>query len=210
MRYPSTIFIEDLLRLIRYWISSGDHVILAMDANQDVYSGKLAQELATEPFNMTCLMQRAMGEMVPNSHFSRKGQISTIFGSPGVVTGNGMCYPHWYGVGDHRAMVLEIAALNAFDGSFPTIATPTARILSCRTKRHRGKYCTRLRELIEEHRMNERLQEIHALTGEQYTAAHNQWDNELGDYMRSAEHDCSHYKDGSIEFSPTVGQWLRK
>ena len=58
-----------------------------MDANQDVYSGKLAQELATDPINMTCLMQRAMGEKVPNSHFSGKGQISTVFGSPGVATG---------------------------------------------------------------------------------------------------------------------------
>jgi hypothetical protein len=210
MRYPSTIFIEDLLRLIRSWISSGDHVMLAMDANQDVYSGKLAQELATEPINMTCLMQRAMGEMVPNSHFSGKGQISTIFGSPGVVTGHGMCYPHWYGIGDHRAIVLEIAAFNAFDGSYPTILAPTARILSCKTKRHKEKYCMRLRHLIDEHRMDERLHDIHTLTGEQYIVAHNQWDNELGDYMRSAENDCSHYKDGSIEFSPTVGQWLRK
>ena len=54
------------------------------------------------------------------------------------------------------------------------------------------------------------LQEIRSLTGEEYTLAHNQWDNELGDYMRSAELHCSHYKDGSIEFSPTVGQWLWK
>ena len=69
MRYPSTIFIEDLLRLIGLWISSGDYVILDMDANQDVYSGKLAQELAKEPINMTCVMQRAMGEAVSNSHF---------------------------------------------------------------------------------------------------------------------------------------------
>ena len=88
-----------------------------MDANQDVYSGKLAHELAKEPINMTCLMQKAMGEEVPNSHFGGKGQISTMFGSPGVVTGNGICYPHWYGVGDHRVMVLEIAAMNAFKGS---------------------------------------------------------------------------------------------
>jgi hypothetical protein len=210
MRYPSTIFIVDLLRLIKSWISLGEHVILAMDANQDVYSGKLAQALATEPINMKCLMEKAIGEKVPNSHFSGKGQISTIFGSPGVVTGNGMCYPHWYGVGDHRVMVLEIAALNAFEGSYPTISTPTARILSCRTKRHRDKYCKRLRQLVEEHRMDKRLQEISSLTGDQYILAHNQWDNELGDYMRSAELHCSHYKDGSIEFSPTVGQWLRK
>jgi len=58
--------------------------------------------------------------------------------------------------------------------------------------------------------MDKHLQEISSLTGEQYTLAHNQWDNELGDYMRSAELHCSHYKDGSIKFSPTVGQWLRK
>ena len=210
MRYPATIFIEDLLRLIKPWITSGDHVILAIDANQDVYSGKLARELATEPINMTCLMQRAVGEKVPNSHFSGKGQISTIFGSPGVVTGNGMCYPHWYGIGDHRVMVLEIAALAAFEGSYPTISTPTARILSCRTKRHKEKYCKRLRQLVSDHKMDERLQRIGYLTDEQYTLEHNQWDNELGDYMRSAERHCSHYKDGSIEFSPTVGQWLRK
>jgi hypothetical protein len=107
-------------------------------------------------------------------------------------------------------MVLKIAALNAFEGSYPTISTPTAQILSCRTKRHREKYCKRLRQLVVEHRMDEHLQEISSLTGEQYILAHNQWDNELGDYMRSAELHCSHYKDGSIEFSPTVGQWLRK
>ena len=174
MRYPSTIFIEDLLGLIKPWTTSGDHVILAMDANQDVYSGKLSQELATEPINMTCLMQQAMGEKVPNSHFSGKGQISTVFGSPGVATGNGMCYPHWYGVGDHRVMVLEIAALNAFEGSYPTISTPTARILSCRTKRHKVKYCKRLQQLVVEHQMDTRLQVIGSLTDEQYTLAHNQ------------------------------------
>ncbi len=210
MRYPSTIFILDILKLIKQWISSGDHVILAMDANQDVYSGKLAQELNREPYNMTCLLQRAMGVTVPNSHFSGKGKISTIFGSPGVLTGHGMCYPHWYGIGDHRVMVLEIAASSAFEGSYPTIATPTARILSCRTRRHKDKYCTRLQQLTTEHRMKDRLTKIHLLKGEEYILTHNKWDNELGDYMRNAESTCSHYKDGTIAFSPTVGQWLRK
>ena len=208
MRYPSTIFILDILKLIKQWISSGDHVILAMDANQDVYSGKLAQELNREPYNMTCLLQRAMGVTVPNSHFSGKGKISTIFGSPGVLTGHGMCYPHWYGIGDHRVMVLEIAASSAFEGSYPTIATPTARILSCRTRRHKDKYCTRLQQLTTEHRMKDRLTKIHLLKGEEYILTHNKWDNELGDYMRNAESTCSHYKDGTIAFSPTVGQWL--
>ena len=79
-----------------------------MDANQDVYSRKLSQELAKELINTTCVMQRAMGEAVPNSHFSGGKLISTIFGSSGVVTGQGICFPHLFGIGDHRVMVLKI------------------------------------------------------------------------------------------------------
>ena len=210
MRSPSTIFIIDLLSLISKWTSAGNHIILAIDANQDIYSGRFAQELRRDPYNMTCLLHRTMGETVPNSHFSGKGQISTIFGTPGIITGNGMCYPHWYGIGDHRVMVLELAAHNAFEGAYPTIASPTARILSCKTNRHKVKYCKRLHTLIEEHKMEQRLQSIQSLNGDEYSLAHNKWDYELGDYMRCAENTCSHYRDGTIDFSPTVGQWLRK
>jgi hypothetical protein len=151
-----------------------------------------------------------MGEPVPNSHFTGQGKISTIFGTPGVITGNGICYPHWYGIGDHRVMVLEIAAHTAFEGAYPTIATPTARILSCKTKRHQEQYCKRLRSLLEEHNMDQRLASIQLLEDENYFIAHNKWDNELGDFMKCAENSCSHYRDGTIVFSPTVGQWLRK
>ena len=107
-------------------------------------------------------------------------------------------------------MVLEIAANAAFEGAYPTIATPTARILSCKTKRHQEQYCKRLRSLLDEHKMDQRLASIQLLDGEAYCVAHNKWDSELGDYMISAENACSHYRDGTIEFSPTVGQWLRK
>ena len=151
-----------------------------------------------------------MGEPVPNSHFTGKGKIFTIFGTPGIITGNGMCYPHWYGIGDHRVMVLEIAAYTAFEGAYPTIATPTTRILSCKTKRHQEQYCKRLRSLLDEHKMERWLASIQLLDGENYSITHNKWDSELGDYMRCAESACSHYRDGTIEFSLTVGQWLQK
>jgi hypothetical protein len=39
---------------------------------------------------------------------------------------------------------------------------------------------------------------------------HNKWDNKLGDYMRSAEKACNKYKNDHIDFSPTVGQWLKR
>ena len=52
--------------------------------------------------------------------------------------------------------------------------------------------------------MNKRLNAIHLIEDEQYATARNQWDTELGDYMRSAEKECAHYRDGTIEYSPTV------
>ena len=57
MRYPPNIIILDLLTVIQSWTSTGGHVILANDANQDIYTGKLAKALNEEPINMTCLLQ---------------------------------------------------------------------------------------------------------------------------------------------------------
>ena len=37
---------------------------------------------------------------------------------------------------------------------------------------------------------------------------HDQWDKELGEFMRSAEKICTMFKSCMIEYSPTVGQWL--
>lgn len=84
MRYRSSVFVEDLLHVLHGWLSIGEHVIVAMDTNQNVSLGKLAQDLRQEPYNMTCLLQWATGEQVPISHFSGKGKISMICGSSGV------------------------------------------------------------------------------------------------------------------------------
>lgn len=44
----------------------------------------------------------------------------------------------------------------------------------------------------------------------QYQLMHNKWDNELGDFMASAEEQCTKFKSCHIEFSPTIGQWLKR
>ena len=125
-RYPSTIFVEDIIGAITKWRQEGEQVILAIDANQDVYNGKLASSL--EKFcQMSCLFEPVLGERVPNSHFRGRTAISTMFGSPGLVSNNAICFPHWYGIGDHRVFVLEVSAASLFGGEFPTIATPPAR-----------------------------------------------------------------------------------
>eukprot|EP00956_Cyclotella_meneghiniana_P028832 scaffold68204_cov23-Cyclotella_meneghiniana.AAC.4 len=43
-----------------------------------------------------------------------------------------------------------------------------------------------------------------------YQLMHNKWDDELGDFMASAEEQCPKFKSCQIEYSPTVGLWLER
>ena len=213
-RPPADILIDDLASLISGWRKDGDEVVLALDANQDVYSGKLARALSVGDADLSCLMEPVLGEQVPNSHFRGTGKISTIFGSPGLIQGHAMCSPHWYGIGDHRVFVLELSATSLYGGDLPAIPTPTARQLNCKISRVRLKYCATLTRLTERHKMGIKLQTIQSLRSwlpqSQIHYLHDRWDTELGEFMCSAEKTCTTMKSCLIEYSPTVGQWLRR
>jgi hypothetical protein len=212
-RYPSTIFVEDITNEIVKWRLAGEEVVLAIDANQDVYGGKLALALR-DSCQMACLLEPILGERVPNSHFRGTTAISTVFGTPGLVSNNAMCFPHWYGVGDHRVFVLELSAASLFGGEYPTIATPMARQLNCKITRIRDQYCFHLSKLAQRHQMEKKLQKLTAaslvLSTRQLQPYHNRWDNEWGDFMTSAETKCCKFRSCALEFSPTVGQWLKR
>ena len=213
-RSPSEIFIDDLANQVSIWRTSGDEVIVCVDANQDVYNGALAVRLARPDTDLRCIMEPALGERVPNSHSRGSGKISTIFGSPGLEGGHAMCYPHWYGVGDHRVFMIEISAASLFGGEYPTIARPKSRSLTCKITRIRRKYSTTLSDLVTRHNMESKLDCIQELSNtvsaESVHQMHNKWDREMGDFMRHSEKVCTKFKSCAIEFSPTVGQWLRR
>jgi hypothetical protein len=213
-RYPSTVFIDDILTMIARWRKNGEEVILCIDANQDVYRGKLAMRLALPDIQLTCLMEPALSGPVPNSHFRGTGKISTIFGSPGLVEGHAMCYLHWYGVGDHRVFLLEISAASLFGGDYPKIARPSSRLLTCKITRIRRKYCTSLSKLVERHNMHTKLtlieEQSNLVSCIVNQRGHDKWDKELGEFMRHSEKICTKFKSCAIEYSPTVGQWLKR
>ncbi|KAL3803357.1 hypothetical protein HJC23_009321 [Cyclotella cryptica] len=213
-RYPSTILIEDLTNQILEWRKAGEEVLLCIDSNQDVYTGPLAIALRQASIQMSCMIHQALGEQVPNSHFRGSGKLSTIFGTPGLLEGNAMCYPHWYGVGDHRVFLLELSANSLFGGEYPAIARPTSRQLTCKINRVRTNYCKALTRLVREHNMPVKLTRIQALSGMMSPSAsqaiHDKWDQELGEFMSHAERKCTKFRNCSIEYSPTVGQWLRR
>ena len=132
----------------------------------------------------------------------------------GLVSNNAMCFPHWYGIGDHRVFVLVISATSLFGGEFPTISTPTARSLNCKISRIRNQYCLRLSLLAKQHKMEEKLRKLELthsiLSTTQLQPYHNKWDNEWGELMASSERSCCKFRSCAIEYSPTMGQWLKR
>lgn len=99
-------------------------VILALNANQNIYTGPLATALKDEKYGLSCLFQAATSADAPKSHFSGSEPITNIVGSGGLTVGDAMAYPHWYGIGDHRVFVLEISVASLFGGKFPKIGAP--------------------------------------------------------------------------------------
>jgi hypothetical protein len=213
-RRPDNILLEELLSQMRAWRNAGHEVILSLDANQDIYDGSLAISLVEAPFHMCCLFQQATGEKAPNSHFRGRTPITTIFGSNGLTVGDGMAYPHWYGVGDHRVFVVEVSAASLFGGKYPTVGSAAARTLNCKISRCRAQYNSVLKSLCDRHKMHEKLLRLKCLddnvTPAQYQLMHNRWDNELGEFMSSAEEQCTKFKSCQIEYSPTVGIFIKR
>ena len=157
------ILVEDLLKEIARWRLAGFEVILALDANQNIYTGPLATALQDERYGLSCLFQAATGSDAPKSHFRGSEPITTIFGSGGLTVGDAMAYPHWYGVGDHRVFVLEVSAASLFGGKYPKIGAPSSRALNCKISRIRRNYNNVLKSLVRRHKMHEKLMRIKAL-----------------------------------------------
>jgi hypothetical protein len=154
---------EDLLHEISEWRASGHQVILALDANQNVYTGPFATALRDDKYGMACLFQEATGAEAPNSHFRGSEPITTFFGTGGLTLGDAMAYPHWYGIGDHRVFVLEVSAESLFGGKYPTIGSPSSRSLNCKIACVCRNYNNVLKSLVQRHRMHEKLMAINAL-----------------------------------------------
>lgn len=60
--------------------------------------------------------------------------------------------------------------------------------------------------------MRDKLQLISDLSASPLDAQrlHEKWDTELGNFMKHSEGGCTKFKSCAIEYSPTVGQWIRR
>jgi hypothetical protein len=111
---PRTIFYNHLLEFIAKCRANGEEVVLFIDANENVYTGRLARALSGDDFNMKEQFFTVTGKQAPASHANGSRPITGLFATAGVKFLNIFQSAHKAGLGDHRYTVYDVNATSVF------------------------------------------------------------------------------------------------
>ncbi len=143
---PRMLFRQHLTAAIDKWRRAGERIILFMDHNEHVYDGTLGKALSNrEGRNLHEVILKQTG--IPmGATFSRGSHpIDGLWASDDLNFSNSCVMPFGYGVGDHRAFILDIP-LESLIGVNPRwIVRPASQRLNSRIPRC-GKAYSKSRE----------------------------------------------------------------
>jgi len=184
-----------------------------MDYNEHVYDGMLGKALSDrEGLNLREVILDITGVQTGATFFRGSHPIDSLWASADLDISNACVMPFGYGVGDHRAFILDIL-LESLVGINPVrIVRPASRRLNSRIPGWGKAYIQSLESNIIQHRLIEQLHEAH--TGD-YTAEERAKrviiiDKEGKAYMRHAEKKCRKIKSCRIPFLPEAALWIRR
>ena len=159
---PFKMFCDDLCEVLTTWRSKGDRIILMMDANDNVFNGKLSKRLAEEPIGMKEAVHGLKHGQGPSTHFrnTKSVPIDGIWHTPEIQVRKASYLPFDFVVGDHRPVVVDFSQASILGVNLPRVVASEARRLNSKIDRVREAYIDRLEESFQESRILERLREI--------------------------------------------------
>ena len=159
---PRRRFLEDLKALVLQWKEEGKRVIVMLDANEDVYSGKIGRML-TDPLgpDMVETVLATTHAKLGATYFRGSKPIDAIWASKDLKIVGAGAMPVGFGVGDHRMMWVDIQADSMVGFQPQPVKHPKARRLNSRIPRAKKAYNKRLEHNIVKHRLREKMMEAH-------------------------------------------------
>jgi hypothetical protein len=210
---PIVLFRKHLLKQITEWQAGRDRIILFMDHNEHVINGPLGKALAEKdgPDLQEAIVHHTRTS--PGATFFRGSKpIEGLWISSNLNVSNACVMPFGYGIGDHRAFILDIPIKSLIGEDPVKIACPVGRCLNSRIPRCSNAYIKSLEENIRRHRLLERLHDTH-MGG--YSAGERARrvmiiDEEGKAYIRHAKKICRKIKCCRIPFSPEASIWIQR
>ena len=165
---PRTAFYEDLYEEIIKWKEMGDHLIIGIDANEDVRTG-----LTSETFRAA-----DMKEIILNTHTAKsppatcdkntnREPIDGIFTTANIRLQAGGYSAFSSGCpSDHRYLWIDVSFQDVFGHKSPPLVSPPIRRLNNRNPKLVERYNTQLKKAYQTHHLPEALEalEIRATT----------------------------------------------
>jgi hypothetical protein len=195
------------------WRTAGDRIILFMDHNKHMINGLLGKALSNEdrPDLRETILQHT-GASPGTTFFRGSRPIDGLWVLRDLDISNACVMPFGYGIGNHKAFVLDIPIASLVGKDPVKIVQPVGWRLNSRLPGCSEAYIKSLEDNIQQHRLLERLYEAH--TG-QFSAEERAWqviiiDKEGKAYMRWAEKICRKIKSCRIPFSPEAAIWIQR
>ncbi len=99
---------DDLIAQLKKWREVGDHLIICMDANVDIYSKSIGRSLTDEHgLNMSKVAGDFTGKKLGPTFFRGSKPIDGIWATRDINVTHACVMPAGFGVGDHRMFVVD-------------------------------------------------------------------------------------------------------
>ena len=212
MRCPRAIFKDDLVKQLRQWKNDGERVVLMLDANEDLNGGPLSRAL--DAIDMRDAVRARTGTPGPATWFRGRNQIDGAFATQNVDCCGARFLPFWAGIGDHRAVVIDIPLQSLVGEQLLKVVRPPARRLQCTIERARRKYETILAQQFTIHRIHEKTAALYRQAcyppPPGFQEAVESLDRIRHQLMINAEKKCRKRRMGEVDFSPGVMVWQKR
>lgn len=214
-RNPRTIFLEHLLLFIAECRAQNAEVMLYIDANENVYTGRLGRALSGPDLNMREQFLHVTGQQAPASHHTGSHPITGTFATPGIRIVNIFQSSHKAGVGDHRYTVVDVDATSLIGVPLRHVKRPATRMLQMEVQRNVARFNKCLEELVDRHRMFKKLDNVRASADTEaeshVQASFSKWDNQMTELTKGAQKKgCGKKYAGQHDSSSTLSFWLAR
>ncbi len=210
---PLIMFHQQLIKQLKKWRSEGDRTVLFMDHNEHVYDGALGKVLSDSTgLNLQEVILQHTGTRTGATFFRGSKPINRLWASSNLEISNACVMPFGYGVGDHRAFILDITLESLVRENPTKIVRPVSRKLNSGLPQCGEANINSFKLNIIRHRLLERLHDAHTgmYTPEERARKVMKIDEEGKAYMRHAEKICRKIKICKIPFSPKASIWIRQ
>ena len=148
-------------------------------------------------------VENKINEKGPPTYVRGRNQIDAIWVTKDITIDNARFLPFYFGMGDHRGIMIDINYSSMLGQSKKIICNPQGRRLQCNKSKVKRKYIDNLENFCWKHRLYDKLQSMinsHHNSKEKFQKQMDIIDKIMSEGMINAEKKCRKIRAGEVPF----------